>query len=191
MSPSSSFACGLGVAAAAAGSAARARSSTEPRTGRIGVKIAPVVMDPEDPRNRGMAATLSAAAPPIRDARGALDFEALYRDCRDDVYAYVATLVPEAAAAEDVTALAFERAFRKRASWSARRGSGRAWLFGIARNAALDELRRRKRTAALAAEPEDVSAAAADADAEDVAPAGARSGPLSTAWPPANASSCP
>ena len=48
-----------------------------------------------------------------------------------------------------MTALAFERAFRKRKSYDSRRGSERAWLFGIARNAALDELRRGKRSAAL------------------------------------------
>ena len=45
-----------------------------------------------------------------------------------------------------MTALAFERAFRKRGGFDARRGSERAWLFGIARNAALDELRKRKRS---------------------------------------------
>ena len=73
-------------------------------------------------------------------------FEALYRASRDDVYAYVASLLRDRAAAEDVTALAFERAFRRRKRWDARRGSERAWLFGIARNAALDELRRRRRT---------------------------------------------
>jgi RNA polymerase sigma-70 factor, ECF subfamily len=55
-------------------------------------------------------------------------------------------------AAEDVTALAFERAFRGRGLFDPRRGSERAWLFGIARNAALDELRRRKRSAAKLAE---------------------------------------
>jgi RNA polymerase sigma factor (sigma-70 family) len=85
--------------------------------------------------------------------RIALDFEALYRATRDDVFAYVATLLHDRSAAEDVTALAFERAFRKRKSFDSRRGSERAWLFGIARNAALDELRRLKRTAPLAAEP--------------------------------------
>jgi RNA polymerase sigma factor (sigma-70 family) len=86
----------------------------------------------------------------------ALDFEALYRAARDDVFAYVATLLRDRGAAEDVTAQAFERAFRKSKSYDARRGSERAWLFGIARNAALDELRKRKRTAQLVTEPEAV-----------------------------------
>jgi RNA polymerase sigma-70 factor (ECF subfamily) len=87
----------------------------------------------------------------------ALDFEALYRAARDDVFAYVTTLLRDRGAAEDVTALAFERAFRKSGKFDARRGTERAWLFGIARNAALDELRKRKRTAALAADPADVA----------------------------------
>jgi RNA polymerase sigma-70 factor, ECF subfamily len=82
-------------------------------------------------------------------------FEALYRACATDLYAYVASLLRDRAAAEDVTAQAFERALRKRRSFNAKRGSERAWLFGIARNAALDELRRRKRSAALHAEPAD------------------------------------
>jgi RNA polymerase sigma-70 factor (ECF subfamily) len=83
-------------------------------------------------------------------------FEALYRSCRKDVYAYVATLVRDHAAAEDVTALAFERAYRRRRTFDRRRGDERAWVFGIARNAALDELRRRKRLATLVSDPEDV-----------------------------------
>jgi RNA polymerase sigma-70 factor (ECF subfamily) len=86
------------------------------------------------------AAALSAPEQPAQIA-----FEALYRSSRDDVYAYVATLLRDPAVAEDVTASAFERAYRKRQTFVARRGSPRAWLFGIARNAALDELRRRKR----------------------------------------------
>jgi RNA polymerase sigma-70 factor (ECF subfamily) len=80
-------------------------------------------------------------------ATSAFDFDALYRESRDDVFAYAATLLHDRAAAEDVTAQAFERAYRRRSRFDARRGSPRAWLFGIARNAALDELRKRKRAA--------------------------------------------
>jgi RNA polymerase sigma factor (sigma-70 family) len=97
-------------------------------------------------------------------------FEALYRSSRDDVYAYTMTLLRDPAAAEDVTAAAFERAYRRRRTFDRRRGEERAWLFGIARNAALDELRRRRRLARLAAEPgaPDEEPAAGGADEEDV-----------------------
>jgi RNA polymerase sigma factor (sigma-70 family) len=104
---------------------------------------------------------MTLPAPP-RAAKLALDFEALYRAARDDVFAYVATLLHDRSAAEDVTAQAFERAFRKSKSYDARRGSERAWLFGIARNAALDELRKRKRTAHLGGSVEDVAAPVED-----------------------------
>jgi RNA polymerase sigma-70 factor (ECF subfamily) len=82
-------------------------------------------------------------------------FAALYERTFPRVYAYVASLLRDRTAAEDVTAQAFERAYRKRGGYRARRGSREAWLFGIARNAALDELRRRKRRARLEAEPVD------------------------------------
>lgn len=96
-------------------------------------------------------------------------FEALYRSSRDDVYAYVATLLRDRAAAEDVTALAFERAYRRRRSFDRRRGDERAWLFGIARNAALDELRRRKRHAQLVGDPADPSIPDPAQDGEEAA----------------------
>jgi RNA polymerase sigma-70 factor, ECF subfamily len=95
-----------------------------------------------------LPSTASRSAP-------ALDFEALYRSARDDIYAYVATLLRDRAAAEDVTAAAFERAYRRQKSFDPDKGSGRAWLFGIARHAALDELRRRKRQATLTHDPPD------------------------------------
>src|ERR1700683_4481402 len=88
-------------------------------------------------------------------------FESLYRSSRDDVYAYVFTLVRDHAAAEDVTALAFERAYRRRRTFDRRRGEERAWLSWTATTAALDELRRRKRVARLAVDPEDASVGAA------------------------------
>lgn len=96
--------------------------------------------------------------------QGELDFERLYRSSRDDVYAYAAGLLRDRAAAEDVTAAAFERAYRKRSRFDASRGSARAWLFGIARNAALDELRRRGRQAALDTDPVDTASLAATDD---------------------------
>lgn len=99
-----------------------------------------------------------AFAPPNTPA---LEFDALFRACADDLHAYVRTLVRDAATAEDVTALAFERAYRRRERFDGRKGTARQWLFGIARNAALDELRRRSRSAALLADPEDPAAAAA------------------------------
>jgi RNA polymerase sigma-70 factor, ECF subfamily len=109
-------------------------------------KIAPPVTNADLVRSTGMG-TATMALPGRQDA--ASSFEALYRSCGADVYAYVASLLRDRAAAEDVTALAFERALRKRRSFDRERGNERAWLFGIARNAALDELRRRSRTAAL------------------------------------------
>jgi RNA polymerase sigma-70 factor (ECF subfamily) len=100
-------------------------------------------------------ATVSSPPAPIGESSWAR-FEELYRSSRTDIYAYVATLLRDHAAAEDITALAFERAYRRRRTFDRRRGEERAWLFGIARNAALDELRRRRRLATLAVDPEDV-----------------------------------
>ena len=96
-------------------------------------------MDPKGDRSKGVTAT-TATLPAT--ATSAFDFDALYREARDDVFAYAATLLRDRAAAEDVTAQAFERAYRRRSRFDARRGSPRAWLFGIVRNAALDELRK-------------------------------------------------
>jgi RNA polymerase sigma factor (sigma-70 family) len=122
-------------------------------------------MDWKQHRSRDVIGTSSATA---TDAPGASweRFETLYREARNDVYAYVFTLLRERASAEDVTALAFERAYRRRRTFDRRRGEERAWLFGIARNAALDELRRRRRLATLVTDPEDGEAAASDDGAE-------------------------
>jgi len=98
-----------------------------------------------------MDETLVIPLAPVRQS-SAIEFDSLYRSSRDDVYAYVATLLRDRSLAEDVTSTAFERAYRRRRSFAPRRGSPRAWLFGIARNAALDELRRRKRSGSLVRE---------------------------------------
>ena len=118
------------------------------------------VMRPRFGRSKGVSDALATREPAAAD----VEFDRLYRTSRDDIYAYVATLLRDRFAAEDVTALAFERAYRRRGSFKPSRGSARAWLFGIARNAALDELRRRGRSAALEADvpdpQEDVGAGA-------------------------------
>ena len=80
-------------------------------------------------------------------------FEALFRGCAADVHAYSLSLLGDRTTAEDVTALAFERLYRARTRLDGARGTPRAWLFAIARNAALDELRRRGRQPRDEAEP--------------------------------------
>jgi RNA polymerase sigma-70 factor (ECF subfamily) len=72
-------------------------------------------------------------------------FERLFREGAGDVHGYAISLLGDRAGAEDVTALAFERLYRSRSRLDRSRGTPRAWLFAIARNAALDELRRRRR----------------------------------------------
>jgi RNA polymerase sigma factor (sigma-70 family) len=123
------------------------------------------VMRPPSARSTGVEQTIAAPATALPNDAEAT-FDALYRSSRDDVYAYVAGLLRDRAAAEDVTAAAFERAYRKRRRYSARRGTRRAWLFGIARNAALDELRRRRRHTELASEPSDGASAPTEHAAE-------------------------
>jgi RNA polymerase sigma-70 factor (ECF subfamily) len=124
-------------------------------------------MDSPEARNKDVndAATevLGASQVTLNTPQG---FEELYRNTFPRVYAYVASLLRDRSAAEDVTALAFERAYRKRSRFSARRGSPEAWVFGIARNAALDELRKLKRRARLESEPADVWSPGPDEQAE-------------------------
>ena len=134
-----------------------------------------------------MNETVAAAASEIpTDADVA--FDELYRRDRDDVHAYVAGLLRDRSAAEDVTALAFERAYRRRRSFNPKRGTRRAWLFGIARNAALDELRRRRRQATLVAEPVDEAAIPPDAGSRGGDPARGRCARRSPRWRHASAS---
>jgi RNA polymerase sigma-70 factor, ECF subfamily len=80
--------------------------------------------------------------PSTLDARA---FDALFSECAADVHAYAISLLRDRSAAEDVTAVAFERLYRSRTRLDPERGTPRAWLFSIARNAALDELRSRRR----------------------------------------------
>ncbi len=101
-------------------------------------------------------------------AAGAEDFDALFRSCVQDVHAYALSLLGDRAGAEDVTAIAFERLFRARRRIDARRGTPRGLLFTIARNAALDELRRRSRRPAAARGADELCDARAEHELEQV-----------------------
>jgi len=96
--------------------------------------------------------TTPTARPGKPDAES--EFEALYRDSRDDLFSYLAYLVGDHALAEEIVAAAFERALRKRRLFQRSRGDLRGWLFSIARNLAVDELRRSGRETALELVPE-------------------------------------
>jgi RNA polymerase sigma-70 factor (ECF subfamily) len=117
-------------------------------------------------RSRGVNEAIAEPMPGLVGDITEETFERLYERTFPKVYAYVASLLRDRSAAEDVTALAFERAYRRRRRYRAGRGSPEAWVFGIARNAALDELRRRKRRATLETDPEDVGAPSLDDHAE-------------------------
>jgi RNA polymerase sigma-70 factor (ECF subfamily) len=105
-------------------------------------------------------------AVPLAGTARSEGFAELYERTFPRVYAYVASMLRDRSTAEDVTAQAFERAYRKRRSYRPGRGSMDAWVFGIARNAALDELRKRKRSAALVADPEDTGSPSPEDQAE-------------------------
>jgi RNA polymerase sigma-70 factor, ECF subfamily len=70
-----------------------------------------------------------------------LPFEALYREYVDRIYAYVRSQLGSAADAEDVTAQVFMKAYEAYGRYESRHDTPSAWLFKIARNAALDHHR--------------------------------------------------
>jgi RNA polymerase sigma-70 factor (ECF subfamily) len=73
-------------------------------------------------------------------------FEAIYRDWRGHVYRWALRIVRNRHAAEDVTAEAFWRAYRSRATFDLARDFG-AWMRRIATNAAIDRLQEARRDA--------------------------------------------
>ena len=99
------------------------------------------VMDPASRRSRGVSRDSRRTPPEDAPREADLAFDQLYRSSRDDVYAYAAGLLRDAAAAEDVTATAFERAYRKRSRFDPSRGER-------ARLAVRDRPQRRPRRAA-------------------------------------------
>jgi RNA polymerase sigma-70 factor, ECF subfamily len=76
-------------------------------------------------------------------------FDAVVAEQLDGVYRYLVYLTGDRAAAEDLAAETFEKAFRSWRRFDPRRGAPRTWLCSIARGVAVDwfraETRRRRR----------------------------------------------
>jgi len=97
-----------------------------------------------------------------KDSRtAAVEFEDIYRHNLRPVYAYVAYRLSDTGAAEDVTARAFEKAWRAFAGFDPERASVSCWLFTIARNCVIDHLRLAGRHQEAPLEEEDLADAGA------------------------------
>src|SRR5438128_4202613 len=86
-------------------------------------------------------------------------FEALFKAHQWVVYGWIARLVRDRAAAEDLTIETFWRVYRSRARFDPARSFG-AWTRRIAMNVALDHLKRTVRDRPAAADAVDPTAAA-------------------------------
>jgi RNA polymerase sigma factor (sigma-70 family) len=104
-------------------------------------------------RRRAVSPDVNAVSTLLDSARPVLgerpSFDAVAADHLDAVYRYIVFLTGDRAAAEDLAAETFEKAFRTWRRFDPRRGSPRTWLCQIARTTALDwfraEARRRRR----------------------------------------------
>jgi len=75
----------------------------------------------------------------MRDA----DFERLYGEHAEPLFAFLAYRTGNRVRAEDLLADTFERALRARRRFDRRRGSEKSWLYSIALNLLRDDARRR------------------------------------------------
>ena len=79
-------------------------------------------------------------APAVPDE--AVDWDAVYREEMPRVFSYFRYRGFERATAEDLTSATFEKAWRARERYRKDRAAVPTWLLAIARNAAIDHLRR-------------------------------------------------
>jgi RNA polymerase sigma-70 factor (ECF subfamily) len=97
-----------------------------------------------------------------RFVRGDQDaFERLFRHFERDVYRWILRIVRDPAAADDALVDAFWSAYRGRARFDPSRSFG-AWMRRIATNAAFDQLRAMRRTAAPPSALEPVAAGSSE-----------------------------
>src|SRR5215210_2309573 len=75
----------------------------------------------------------------MRDA----DFERLYAEHAEALFAFLAYRTGDRVLAEDLLADTFERVLRARRRYDRRRGSAKTWIYSIALNLLCDHARRR------------------------------------------------
>jgi RNA polymerase sigma-70 factor (ECF subfamily) len=102
---------------------------------------------------------VNAATTSLRLPRAAApSFDEVVAEQLDSVYRYLVYLTGDRAAAEDLAAETFEKAFRSWRRFDPRRAAPRTWLCSIARGVAVDwfrsETRRRRREEAYARDVE-------------------------------------
>ena len=71
--------------------------------------------------------------------------EALYDRYSNGIFTFVMRMLRDSGAAEEVMQDVFFRAWRRASSYRANKGGVSSWIFAIARNRAIDEIRRRQR----------------------------------------------
>lgn len=99
-------------------------------------------------------------------ARDREAFEALYRATSAKLYGIVVGILVRRSLADEVLQEVYARIWQRAGDYEARKGSPIAWMAALARNRALDELRRAKATPA-AAMPEGYDLATEEANALD------------------------
>lgn len=78
----------------------------------------------------------------IRTSRSIPDFESLYADHAQSLFAFLAYRTGDRALAEDLLADTFERALRAGKRYDPRKASAKTWLYAIALNCLRDQRRR-------------------------------------------------
>jgi RNA polymerase sigma-70 factor (ECF subfamily) len=90
---------------------------------------------------------------------GEVDWEAVYQELLPRVYNYFRARLGDESLAGDLAGITFEKAWRARARYDRDLGAFTAWIFSIARHAAVDHYRRRRPELALEDAPPDVNPA--------------------------------
>ena len=86
----------------------------------------------------------------LQTARSEESMRALYRTYGPELYGFAMSALHDRGQAEDLVQEVFTRVWRKADSYDSGRASFRTWLYGIARNAIIDQKRRASVRPALA-----------------------------------------